>query len=102
MMMLLVCFDLPRDTKEMRKEANLYRKKLVDMGFTMKQYSLYERPIQKASIKEKVIQELEDKLPKSGVITLYSLPDEVNNEQIRILGENAVIKSFKKAQFIIL
>ncbi|CAI3295545.1 CRISPR-associated endonuclease Cas2 [Enterococcus cecorum] len=35
MMMLLVCFDLPRDTKEMRKEANLYRKKLVDMGFTM-------------------------------------------------------------------
>lgn len=102
MMMLLVCFDLPRDTKEMRKEANLYRKKLVDMGFTMKQYSLYERPIQKASIKEKVIQELEDKLPKSGVITLYSLPDEVNNEQIQILGENAVIKSFKKAQFIIL
>lgn len=102
MMMLLVCFDLPRDTKEMRKEANLYRKKLVDMGFTMKQYSLYERPIQKASIKEKVIQELEDKLPKSGVITLYSLPDEVNNEQIQILGENAVIKSIKKAQFIIL
>ncbi|MDK2843234.1 MAG: CRISPR-associated protein Cas2 [Enterococcus sp.] len=102
MMMLLVCFDLPRDTKEMRKEANLYRKKLVDMGFTMKQYSLYERPIQKASIKEKVIQELEDKLPKSGVITLYSLPDEVNNEQIQILGENAIKKSFKKAQFIIL
>ena len=101
-MMLLVCFDLPRDTKEMRKEANLYRKKLVDMGFTMKQYSLYERPIQKASIKEKVIQELEDKLPKSGVITLYSLPDEVNNEQIQILGENAVKKSFKKVQFIIL
>ncbi len=100
--MLLVCFDLPRDTKEMRKEANLYRKKLVDMGFTMKQYSLYERPIQKASIKEKVIQELEDKLPKSGVITLYSLPDEVNNEQIQILGENAVKKSFKKVQFIIL
>lgn len=102
MMMLLVCFDLPRDTKEMRKEANLYRKKLVDMGFTMKQYSLYERPIQKASIKEKVIQELEDKLPKSGVITLYSLPDEVNNEQIQILGKNAIKKSFKKAQFIIL
>lgn len=100
--MLLVCFDLPRDTKEMRKEANLYRKKLVDMGFTMKQYSLYERPIQKASIKEKVIQELEDKLPKSGVITLYSLPDEVNNEQIQILGENAVKKSFIKVQFIIL
>lgn len=100
--MLLVCFDLPRDTKEMRKEANLYRKKLVDMGFTMKQYSLYERPIQKASIKEKVIQELEDKLPKSGIITLYSLPDEVNNEQIQILGESAVRESFKKAQFIIL
>lgn len=31
-MMLLVCFDLPRDTKEMRKEANLYRKKTCRYG----------------------------------------------------------------------
>lgn len=100
--MLLVCFDLPRDTKEMRKEANRYRKKLVDMGFTMKQYSLYERPIRKSSIKEKVIQELESMLPKSGMITLYLLPDEVNNNQIQILGENVINKSLKNAKFIIL
>ena len=44
-MMLLVCFDLPRDTKKERKQANLYRKRLVELGFAMKQFSLYEREI---------------------------------------------------------
>ena len=65
-MMMLLSFDLPRDTKEERKQASEYRKRLVELGFSMKQYSLYER-----------------------LITLYLLPDEVNNKQITILGKDA-------------
>lgn len=41
-MVLLVCFDLPRETKRERKQAAEYRKRLVELGFSMKQYSLYE------------------------------------------------------------
>ena len=48
-MMLLVCFDLPRDTKENRKEATKYHKKLVELGFTMKQFSVYEREVRQNS-----------------------------------------------------
>lgn len=48
-MMLLVCFDLPRGTKENRKEATKYHKKLVELGFTMKQFSVYEREVRQNS-----------------------------------------------------
>lgn len=43
--MLLLSFDLPRNTKQERKQANLYRKRLVELGFSMKQFSLYEREV---------------------------------------------------------
>ncbi|WP_248626041.1 CRISPR-associated endonuclease Cas2 [Enterococcus cecorum] len=101
-MMLLVCFDLPRDTKEKRKDARKFRQRLLDMGFTLKQYSLYERPIQRSNVKEKIIAELTEKLPKYGLITVYTLPDDVNDEQLQILGENAVKKSSRFAKFVIL
>lgn len=70
-MMLLVCFDLPRDTKENRKEATKYHKKLVELGFTMKQFSVYEREVRQNSTRDRVIKVLKDRLPKSGAIILY-------------------------------
>lgn len=100
--MLLVCFDLPRDTKEYRKQANRYRKRLVELGFAMKQFSLYEREIRKPSTREKVIRILGEELPDAGAITLYLLPDEVNDQQIQILGENATGSTVRRPQFIVL
>lgn len=67
-MMLLVCFDLPRDTKENRKEATKYHKKLVELGFTMKQFSVYEREVRQNSTRDRVIKVLKDRLPKYCVI----------------------------------
>ncbi|MGY0244717.1 CRISPR-associated endonuclease Cas2 [Limosilactobacillus fermentum] len=40
-MILLLSFDLPRNTKDERKQAAKYRKRLVELGFMMKQFSLY-------------------------------------------------------------
>lgn len=45
-MVLLLSFDLPRNTKEERKEVAEYRKRLVELGFDMKRYSLYEREVE--------------------------------------------------------
>ncbi len=42
-MYLLVSFDLPRDTKFERRVASKYRTRLLELGFSMKQFSLYER-----------------------------------------------------------
>ena len=87
--MMLLSFDLPRDTKEERKQAGEYRKRLVELGFSMKQYSLYEREVQSNTTRNRLIEILKKEIPDSGLITLYLLPDEVNNKQITILGKDA-------------
>lgn len=88
-MVLLLSFDLPRNTKQERKQANLYRKRLVELGFSMKQFSLYEREVLSINTKNKLIQTLNEEIPDVGLITLYLLPDEVNDKQVTILGKNA-------------
>lgn len=88
-MMMLLSFDLPRDTKEERKQASEYRKRLVELSFSMKQYSLYEREVQSNTTRNRLIEILKKEIPDSGLITLYLLPDEVNNKQITILGKDA-------------
>ena len=56
----------------------------------MKQYSVYEREMRSARNIEGLIHIIRSQLPKEGSITLYQLPNEVSNNQIRILGSGAV------------
>lgn len=83
-MYLLVSFDLPRDTKFERRVASKYRTRLLELGFSMKQFSLYERYVSDVQ-KDKILEILQQEIPDTGSITLYVLPDEVNNSQITIL-----------------
>ena len=100
-MMLLCAFDLPRETKEERKAANKYRK-LVELGVAMKQFSLYEREVRHIDVKNRLIDILREELPDTGAITLYLLPNEVNDTQITILGEKSVNKTVRVARIIFL
>ena len=101
-MMLLVCFDLPRLTPKEVSDANRFRKHLINLGFNMKQYSLYEREVRRIETKNKLIAEIYKKIPETGEITLYELPDEVNNSQIVILGDGVFRKAEKNPEMIIL
>lgn len=42
-MWILVMFDLPTETKEQRRDASDFRKRLIQDGFTMFQFSIYVR-----------------------------------------------------------
>ena len=42
-MWVIVLFDLPTDTPKARKQYTLFRKHLLDDGFSMMQYSVYIR-----------------------------------------------------------
>lgn len=99
-MMLLLSFDLPRITKNERYQATRYHNKLISLGFSMKQFSLYEREIDNIETRDKIIDILSSELPDTGAITVYSLPDEVNNSQITILGKDSTHKITKKPQLI--
>ena len=101
-MVLLLSFDLPRNTKEERKEATEYRKRLVELGFDMKQYSLYEREVESDTTKDHLIKILKNEVPDDGMITLYFLPNEVNDKQINILGPNAPLKTVSVPKVIVI
>lgn len=101
-MILLVCFDLSRETKLDRKKANKYRERLLELGFSMKQFSLYERYISTAQKKDKLLEILQKEIPDTGAITLYMLPDEVNNKQITILGKNVELIKKREPKLIFL
>ncbi|MBT9050450.1 CRISPR-associated endonuclease Cas2 [Lactobacillus delbrueckii subsp. bulgaricus] len=89
-MVLLLSFDLPRNTKEERKKAAEYRKRLVELGFDMKQYSLYEREVESDTTKDHLI----------GILK-KEIPDEVNNKQINILGPDAPMKAVSVPKVIV-
>ena len=71
-MYLLVSFDLPRDTKFERRVASKYRTRLLELGFSMKQFSLYERYVSDVQ-KDKILEILQQEIPDTGSITLYVL-----------------------------
>lgn len=99
-MILLIGFDLPRHSKKERQQARRFQKRLIDLGFDMKQYSLYEREVKKLETKKYILSVLKEELPDKGAITLYRLPEEVNNKQVTILGKEAIKKVSAKPKFI--
>ncbi|MGV2928385.1 CRISPR-associated endonuclease Cas2 [Macrococcus capreoli] len=101
-MILLVCFDLPHDNKQHRKQVYRYRRKLLELGFTMKQYSLYEREIKNLSTIDNIIKILSEQIPDEGEITVYKLPDYVNDSQITILGEKIVKYSTRQPSLVVI
>jgi len=101
-MMLLVCFDLPRYNTNEQKQATAFRKRLVSLGFHMKQYSLYERVVQRPTTRDKLIAQIREHIPDTGEITIYELPDQVNDGQITVLGNQVVRKSTRKSRLIVL
>lgn len=100
-MMVLLLFDLPRNTIEERKSAHQFQKRLVRLGFTMKQFSVYEREVRNQSNMKKLIEVICAQLPEEGLISLYQLPNEVSNAQLQILG-NGVVKLVKSGPKIVI
>ena len=74
-MWVLVLFDLPTDTKRARKEYALFRKKLLQDGFTMFQFSIYLRHCPSAENADVHIQRVKRILPKSGKVGVLRVTD---------------------------
>lgn len=65
---LMVCFDLPVQTKLERKCAMKFRKFLLDDGYLMIQYSVYARPCVTFSRQETHLRRLELHVPPNGSV----------------------------------
>ena len=74
-MWLLVFFDLPTETKRDRKAASLFRKRLLQDGFSMFQFSIYIRHCASRENATVHIKRVKSFLPEHGHIAILNITD---------------------------
>lgn len=74
-MWVLVLFDLPTETKKDRKIYSDFRKKLIQDGFTMFQFSIYLRHCASRENADVHIKRVKSFLPEKGQIGILSITD---------------------------
>lgn len=74
-MWVLVMFDLPTDTKQARRHYNLFRKSLINDGFTQMQYSVYARHSPSKENAEVHTARVQRNLPPDGEVRLLVITD---------------------------
>lgn len=72
---LFVCFDLAVIEKWQMKEANFFRKKLLDLGYMKFQNSIYVRSCVTYDRVESNIKNIQLLAPKTGNISIFYLTD---------------------------
>lgn len=72
---VLVFFDLPTETRKDRKIAASFRKKLLEDGFAMFQFSIYMRFCASRENADVHIRRTRNNLPEKGKIGIMSITD---------------------------
>lgn len=72
---LLAMFDLPTDTKKARKDYTFFRKKLMQDGFGMVQYSVYIRHCASEENAHVHYKRVKAFLPPEGEVRLLQITD---------------------------
>ena len=74
-MWVLVFFDLPTETKKERKQYSVFRKKLLNDGFTMFQFSIYVRHCASRENAQVHINRVKKSLPPHGHVGILCITD---------------------------
>lgn len=93
-------FDLPTGTKQERKNYAIFRKFLIKHGFSMLQFSVYERITRNHDDCEKYISMIELNKPPQGDIRCLRVTEK-QYESIRlIIGSNEGKNDYSDDDFI--
>ena len=89
-MWLFVMFDLPVGTKQERKEAALFRKKLLKRGFEMSQFSVYLKYCASKEKADSVGNQVAEILPTGGKVDVLTITDKQFSNMRRFYAKNKV------------
>ena len=96
--MLLVMFDLPVVTDKERKIATLFRKRLLEDGYSMLQYSVYMRTCVSWERMQKHRLRLQFFAPSGGNIKGFFITDKQWQRAITIAGKDEVVLPTKTVE----
>ncbi|MDY5584464.1 MAG: CRISPR-associated endonuclease Cas2 [Arcanobacterium sp.] len=85
-MWCLVMFDLPTQTKAQRKEYTRFRNVLLDLGFSMVQYSVYVYYSPSGLIGTRLVKGIKEQLPPGGEVRIFHLTDNQWAKAIRFFN----------------
>ena len=86
-MRLMVMFDLPTETSKQRKQYRQFRKKLINEGVIMIQYSVYVRVCTTKSAAEFLEKRIKDFLPDEGIIQSLVLTEKQYSDMHFLRGK---------------
>lgn len=86
-MWTIVMFDLPVGLPKERKAATLFRKHLLDLGFSMAQFSVYYRVMGNKDIAQRYIVEIKSFVPENGSVNILTITDKQYENMICFLGQ---------------
>lgn len=79
-------FDLPTETAQERKEYRQFRKKLINEGFLMIQYSVYARVCVTRQTAKFLENRVKKFLPQGGVVQSLMVTEKQYNEMHFLVG----------------
>ena len=82
-MWVLALFDLPTQSKKQRRAYSVFRKDLLESGFTMMQYSVYQRHCSSPENAHAHIARMGRRLPPEDEVRFITITDK-QFEHIRI------------------
>lgn len=86
-MWLFVFFDLPTNTKKERHDASVFRKRLLNDGFTMMQYSVYTRHCGSAESADVHTKRVKKLVPSKGQVSIMRITDKQYGNIINFWGQ---------------
>lgn len=86
-MWVLVFFDLPTETKKDIKNYSIFRKKLIQGGFTMFQFSIYIRHCASRENAEVHIKRVKNFLPPAGQVGILCITDKQFGKMELFIGK---------------
>ena len=87
-MWIYVMFDLPTTTKQDRKQASQFRCSLLDLGFSMAQFSVYARVSPSKERSLALIKRIERLLPAGGQVDIILITDRQYENIIHFQGRH--------------
>jgi CRISPR-associated protein Cas2 len=92
---LIVMFDLPVDTPDARRDATRFRKNLIDMGFSMAQFSVYSKYTPTLSQTRFYLTAVKSAIPPCGGVRVLKVTDRQYSTMLRY--ENTFLSEPERA-----